>query len=264
MNFEFLLKYFLFKFMMFGVVLCGIMFDMLIIIDVMVFFGLFIVKVVVGIELYFVKVGVLFFENIIVYIRLLVEQCVEWYGVLWKMEEGKCLKFFDIMVCYVFCDYFFSVVSLVMCSSCYGVKLIDVEVFMNKVIYLDGKLLKWVKDMKGIFLFDWEVWKLVCEQVCVVCKVCDGKGYVKNECCCWGCGEIFDKKKFELQGVLVYKKCLRCKGRGYLCFKDIEIFKVLGVMEMVWWYNYKLFFDWLVEYCYIEELYVEKVLGNVI
>ncbi|EBD8675406.1 antitermination protein, partial [Salmonella enterica subsp. enterica serovar Newport] len=35
------------------------------------------------------------------------------------------------------------------------------------------------------------------------------------------------------------------------------------VTEMVWRYNYKLFFDRLVEHCHIEESYAEKVLGNV-
>ncbi|EHI8483781.1 TPA: antitermination protein, partial [Salmonella enterica subsp. enterica serovar Typhimurium] len=110
---------------------------------------------------------------------------------------------------------------------------------------------------------DWEVWKSVREQVRVVCKACDGKGHVKNECRCRGRGEILDKKKSELQGVPVYKKCPRCKGRGYPRLKDTEIFKALGVTEMVWRYNYKLFFYRLVEHCHIEESYAEKVLGNV-
>ncbi|EGP2632102.1 antitermination protein, partial [Salmonella enterica] len=52
-------------------------------------------------------------------------------------------------------------------------------------------------------------------------------------------------------------------GRGYPRLKDTEIFKALGVTEMVWRYNYKLFFDRLVEHCHIEESYTEKVLGNV-
>lgn len=87
-----------------------------------------------------------------------------------------------------------SVRPAVTCSSCHGAKLIDAEVFTNKVTYPDGKPPKWVKDTKGISPSDWEVWKSVREQVRVVCKACDGKGHVKNECRCRGRGEILDKK----------------------------------------------------------------------
>ncbi|EAV5388674.1 antitermination protein [Salmonella enterica] len=263
MNLESLPKYFSPKSMMPGAVPCGITSDTLTITDVMASLGLLTAKAAVGIELYLAKAVVLSSENIIAYIRLLAEQRAERHGALRKMEEGKRSKFLDTMARYVFRDYSLSAASLVTCSSCHGAKLIDAEIFTNKVTYPDGKPPKWVKDTKGISPSDWEVWKSVREQVRVVCKACDGKGHVKNECRCRGRGEILDKKKSELQGVPVYKKCPRCKGRGYPRLKDTEIFKALGVTEMVWRYNYKLFFDRLVEHCHIEESYAEKVLGNV-
>jgi len=120
-----------------------------------------------------------------------------------------------------------------------------------------------VKTTKGISPADWEVWRSVREQIRVVCKACDGKGDVKNECRCRGRGEVLDKKKSGLQGVPVYKKCPRCKGRGFPRLKDTEIFKALGVTETTWRRNYKLFFNRLVEHCHIEESFAEKVLGQV-
>lgn len=78
-----------------------------------------------------------------------------------------------------------------------------------------------------------------------------------------GRGEILDKKKSELQGVPVYKKCPRCQGRGYPRMKDTEVFKALGVTETTWRRNYKLFYDRLVEHCHVEESYAEKILQMV-
>ncbi|ECK6236461.1 antitermination protein, partial [Salmonella enterica] len=165
MNLESLPKYFSPKSMMPGAVPCGITSDTLTITDVMASLGLLTAKAAVGIELYLAKAGVLSSENIIAYIRQLVEQRAERHGALRKMEKGKRSKFLDTMARYVFRDYSLSAASLVTCSSCHGAKLIDAEVFTNKVTYPDGKPPKWVKDTKGISPSDWEVWKSVREQV---------------------------------------------------------------------------------------------------
>ncbi|EAS1081354.1 antitermination protein, partial [Salmonella enterica] len=80
MNLESLPKYFSPKSMMPGAVPCGITSDTLTITDVMASLGLLTAKAAVGIELYLAKAGVLSSENIIAYIRLLVEQRAERHG----------------------------------------------------------------------------------------------------------------------------------------------------------------------------------------
>lgn len=263
MKLESLPKYFSPKSMMPGAVPCGISADTLTITDVMASLGLLTAKAAVGIELYLAKAGVLSSDNIIAYIKQLAEQRAERHGSLRKMEESERSKFLGILARYVFRDYSLSAASLVTCGSCHGAKFIDAEVFTNKVTAPRVKPPQWAKDMRAVIPDEWYTRRDVREQVRVLCKACEGKGHVKNECRCRGRGEILDKKKSELQGVPVYKKCPRCKGRGYPRLKDTEIFKALGVTEMVWRYNYKQFFDRLVEHCHIEESYAEKVLGNV-
>lgn len=263
MKLESLPKYFAPKSMNPGAVPCGITADTLTITDVMASLGLVASKAAVGIELYLAKAGALAPDNITAYIEQLALLKSDRHTALRKMPEAERYKFLRTIAHYVFHDYSLSAASLITCSSCAGEKFITAEVFTNKVTYPDGKSPKWVKDTKGISPSDWEVWKEVREQVRIACKTCTGKGHIKNECRCRGRGEVLDKKKSELQGVPVYKKCPRCSGRGYPRLKDTEVFKALGVTETTWRRNYKLFFDRLVEHCHIEESFAEKVLSRV-
>lgn len=260
MKLESLPKYFSPKSMLLGAVPCGKTADTLTITDVMASLGLLTSKAAVGIELYLAKAGVISSDNIIAYIYQLALKRAERLAPFRKMSEEDMVTFLQTLANYVFRDYSLSAASMITCSNCDGEKFIAAEVFTNKVTYPDGKPPKWVKDTKGISPSDWEVWKEVREQVSIVCKTCTGKGHIKNECRCRGRGEVLDKKKSEMQGVPVYKSCPRCSGRGYPRLKDTEVFKALGVTETTWRRNYKLFFDRLVEHCYIEEAYAEKIL----
>lgn len=263
MKLESLPKYFSPKSMMPSALPCGLSTDTLTITDVMAALGLATSKSAIGIELYLVKAGVLSDDNIMNFLVQLATERARRSRPLMVMGETQRLAFLRTLARYVLRDYALSAASLVTCSNCSGLGLIDVEVFTNKVSYPDSKPPKWVKGTTDISPSGREVWKSVRENVRVICKPCNGKGYIKNECRCRGRGEVIDKKKTELQGLPVYKQCPRCSGRGYPRLKDTEIFKALGVAETTWRRNFKLFFDRLVEYCHIQESYAEKALRNV-
>ncbi|KNC93759.1 antitermination protein [Trabulsiella odontotermitis] len=263
MKLENLPKYFAPKSMIPGAVPCGVTSDTLTITDVMAALGLATSKASVGIELYLAKAGVLTTDNITAYIEQLAILRSDRHKALRKMPEAERYKFLRTIARYAFRDYSLSAASLITCNCCHGARFIDAEVFTNKVNYPDGKPPEWVKDTKGIRPSDWEVWRSVREPVKLICKPCDGKGYLKNECRCRGRGEVIDKKQSELQGVPVMKQCPRCSGRGYPRLTDTEIYTELGIPKTTWGRNYKQFFDLLVEYCHIEESYAEKVLYSV-
>lgn len=263
MKLEALPKFFSPKSMMPGAVPCGITAETLTITDVMAALGLVTSKSAIGIELYLAKAGVLAPDNIIAFINELASHRALRNRHIKAMTEADRVAFLQVIARYVFRDYSLSAASLVTCSVCSGSGFIDAEVFTNKVTYPDGKPPKWVRITKGIYPSDWEEIRSVREQVRVLCKSCNGKGQIKNECRCRGRGEVLDKKKSELQRLPVFKQCPRCSGRGYPKLKDTEIFKALGVTETTWRRNYKLFFDRLVEYCHIEESFAENTLGRV-
>lgn len=263
MKLESLPRYFSPKSMMPGAVPCGLSADTLTITDVMATLGLVASKASVGIELYLAKAGVLAPDNIIAYIKQLALQRAERHTALRNMEEADREKFLATLAHYVFRDYSLSAASLVTCSSCAGAGFIGAEVFTTKVTSPRVEIPQWAKDARIVIPDQWYTRRDVREQVRVICKSCNGKGHVKNECRCRGRGEVLDKKKSELQGVPVYKKCPRCQGRGYPRMKDTEVFKALGATETTWRRNYKLFFDRLVEHCHIEETFAEKILEKV-
>lgn len=263
MKLEALPKFFSPKSMMLGAVPCGITAETLTITDIMAALGLATSKSAIGIELYLAKAGVLQPDNIIALINELAIQRACRNRPLQAMSEQQRRAFLLILAEYVFLDYSLSAASRVTCSSCAGSGFIEAEVFTNKVTYPDGKPPKWAKVTKGISPSDWEEVKTIREQVKVICEACNGKGSIKNECRCRGRGEILDKKKSELQGLPVFKQCPRCTGRGYPRLKDTEVFKSLGVTETTWRRNFKLFFDQLVEYCYMEESFAENVVAQV-
>lgn len=253
MNLENIVKYFSPKSMMPGAVPCGITAETLTITDVMASLGLVTAKAAIGIELYLAKAGVLPVDNIINYIEQLATERSRRNRAMQKMEVTQRIKFIHILARYVFRDYSLSAASLVTCSNCNGNKFTDAEVFTMKITSRRIKSLSVINASR----------REVREQVKVICKSCEGKGQVKNECRCRGRGEVVDKKKSEQQGVPVYKTCPRCTGRGYPRMKDTEIFKALGIPETTWRRSYKLFFDCLVTHCHEEESYAERMLNRV-
>lgn len=253
MNLESIVKYFSPKSMMPGAVPCGITADTLTITDVMASLGLVTAKAAIGIELYLAKAGVLPADNITNYIEQLATDRACRHRALQKMEEAPRIEFIRTLARYVFRDYSLSAASLVTCSSCNGDKFIDAEVFTMKVTAQHVKALSVVKESR----------REVREQVKVICKPCEGKGQLKNECRCRGRGEVIDKKKSELQGLPVYKTCPRCAGRGYPRMKEAEIYAALSIPKSTWTRTYKIFFDRLVTHCHTEESYAEKMLNMV-
>lgn len=261
MNLESIVKYFSPKSMTPGAVPCGITAETLTITDVMASLGLVTAKAAVGIELYLAKAGVLPMDNIVGHIEQLATDRASRNRALKKMAAHQRRIFLRTLAEFVFRDYSLSAASTIKCDRCAGAGLIDAEVFVMKS-HRTMKLPQWAKDLRQS-PGDFEVKRQVRETVRVICKPCDGKGRTRNECRCRGRGEVLDKKKSELQGVPVYKKCPRCSGRGYPRLKDTEIFKALGIPETTWRRNYKLFFERLVEYCYVEESSAEKALERV-
>lgn len=248
MNLESIVKYFSPKSMMPGAVPCGITAETLTITDVMASLGLVTAKAAIGIELYLAKAGVLPADNITNYIEQLATDRGERNRALKKMTAHQRRIFLRTLTEYVFRDYSLSAASTTKCEHCSGTGFIDAEVFTMKSARAGDT---WLKPREAR------------EQIRVICKPCDGKGTIKNECRCRGRGEVLDKKKSELQGVPVYSQCKRCSGRGYPRLKDTEIFKALGIPETTWRRNYKLFFDRLVEHCHMEESSAEKALSRV-
>ncbi|HEY2454124.1 MAG TPA: antitermination protein [Scandinavium sp.] len=248
MNLESLPQYFSPKSMMPGAVPCGITADTLTITDIMAALGLANSKAAVGIELFLAKAGVLTPDDIVAYIGQIALLRADRHSALKKMPEKQRYEFLRIIARYVFRDYSLSAASIVTCSSCAGEGFIDAEVFTMKSWRIRDSWMPQEQDR---------------EIVRVICKPCNGKGHVKNECRCRGRGEVVDKKKSELQGLPVYKPCPRCKGRGYPRLKDTEVFKTLGVTETTWRRNFKLFYERLVTHCHMEESYAESVLKNV-
>nr|WP_217273640.1 antitermination protein [Enterobacter asburiae] len=247
-----------------GAVPCGISADALTITDVMASLGLLTSNAAVGIELYLAKAGVLTPVRIINYIQQLAARRAERHSALRKMNEQDRDKFLATLAHYVFRDYSLSAASPITCSNCGGEKFVLAEVFTNKVAFPNGKPPTWAKTSRAVRPSDWEEWRKNRELVKVVCKPCNGKGQIKNECRCRGRGEVLDKKKTLLQGgVPSYKTCPRCGGRGYPRLKDTEVFKALGVTETTWRRNYKSLFDALVMWCHKEESFAENVLAKV-
>ncbi|AYN30192.1 antitermination protein [Buttiauxella sp. 3AFRM03] len=263
MNLESLVKFFAPKSMSPGAVPCGIATGTLTITDVMASIGMATSRAAVGIELYFAKAGVLAPDNILAYLKELATNRACRHRALQKMTEADRDKFLHTLVYYVFRDYSLSAASRVICTNCCGEGFIDAEVFTMKAAMgqmtrsSEIQLMRFSKPMPGNDL------KPKREVVRALCNPCEGKGSIKNECRCRGRGETLDKKKTELQGIPVYKECPRCKGRGYPRLKDTEIFKALGVTEMIWRRNFKLFFERLVEHCHIEESYAEGILKKI-
>lgn len=248
MKLEAIVKYFSPKSMTPGAVPCGATTETLTITDVMASLGLVSARAAIGIELFLAKAGVLPAESITSYIEQLAIERGRKHTALKKMTDHHRSIFLRTLAKYIFRDYALSAASLVVCSNCAGAGLIDAEVFTMK------------SARRG------DTWLEPCErreQIRVICKPCNGKGQLKNECRCRGRGEVLNKKKSEIQGVPVYTQCRRCSGRGYPRLKDPEIFKALGIPETTWRRNYKQLFDRLVEHCHIEEAYAERKLNQV-
>lgn len=271
MKLEDLLKYYFLKFFGLIDVLVLMLKDVLSIIDVMVVQGMIQNWVEMGFFVFFGKMGISMNDREWV-IELLIEYVFSWCDcvvVLRKFLVEIKLVVMCIMVLYVFEDYVCSVVSKKQCFCCYGKKFIESEVFINKIQYSDGKLLVWVKCMKGVYLFYWEEWKKVREVVKVVCSECGGKGEVFIVCkdCC-GCGVVIYCEELVKCGMFVIRDCQCCGGCGCERLLLMEVFNVIcKVMSVImfdmWKKLVKCFYDMLVVWFDIEEVWVEWQLKRV-
>lgn len=180
MKLENIVKYFSPKSMVPGAVPCGMTSDTLTITDVMASLGLASAQAEVGIELYLAKAGVLPPDGITNYIEQLATERGQRHRALQKMPAHQRSTFLRTLAEYVFRDYSLSAASLVTCNCCSGTGFIDAEVFIMKSARMHDTWLEPVEKR---------------EQVKVICKPCDGKGQLKNECRCRGRGEVLDKKK---------------------------------------------------------------------
>ncbi|MDK9585430.1 antitermination protein Q [Lelliottia wanjuensis] len=248
MKLEAIVKYFSPKSMTPGAVPCGMTADTLTITDVMASLGMAAAQSAIGIELYLAKAGVLPPDSITNYIEQLATERSKKNRALQKMGTQSRRAFLRTLAEYVFRDYSLSAASTAKCDCCSGTGFIDAEVFTMKAWRVRDTWLPQEQDR---------------EQIRVICKPCNGKGAIKNECRCRGRGEVLDKEKTDLQGVPVYSQCKRCAGRGYPRLKEAEIYAALGIPKSTWSRTYKLFFDRLVEHCHMEESSAERSLCKV-
>jgi len=64
-----------------------------------------------------------------------------------------------------------------------------------------------------------------------VCPKCLGKRVVRAACKdCKGRGIALDREKTAIQGVPVYKNCVRCDGRGYKRIASTEVFRAVSLV----------------------------------
>lgn len=197
MNFEVLLKYYFLKFLKLSddVLVIGI--GCLIIMDVMAVQGMVQLKVLFGLVLFLVKVGVQDFqfviEGLLNYVMVLDNL------ILNKLSEEIWLQIIFYFVSFVFVDYFRFAVSKVCCEYCLGMGFYNVLCEVVKYYRCGEFVIKeeWVKEL---------------------CQYCYGKGEVSIVCRgCKGKGIVLDEKRIWFYGVLVYKICGCCNGNWFSC-----------------------------------------------
>lgn len=252
MNLESVAKFFSPKSPLPGAVAGGTAPDRLTITDVMASLGLLSARAGVGTELYLAKVGVMAPDKIINYLAAVAGRRARAHRQIQALDDAQRERFLSELARWVFHDYSLSAASLSECSCCAGTGFIDAEVFTNKARYAAGAR----PSQKPVT-------QSVRELVRVLCRQCNGKGAIRNECRCRGRGIVIDTKQTELQGVPVTKTCECCSGRGYPRLCDSEIYTALGIAKTTWARHYKQLFNELVEYCHVEESYAGQALQRV-
>lgn len=106
------------------------------------------------------------------------------------------------------------------------------------------------------------------ESASKLCQRCNGKGITTYRCRCKGRGKIVDKKQTLEQGVGVMKNCPYCAGRGYKRIPSAVAFNMIKhlipeLTQSSWSRNWKLFYQKLVDKCYIEEAIAEQAFSKV-
>lgn len=112
MNFELIVKYFVFKLLMFSDFFCVIVLDSFIGIDVMVVFGFVGYKCGFGFDFYFLKIGI---SSLDIVLERFYEQVCKLLGkfrVLFEFDELVWLGVFKVFCVFVYQDYLRSVVSI--------------------------------------------------------------------------------------------------------------------------------------------------------
>lgn len=242
MNFEVLLKYYFLKFLKLSDDVLAIGIGCLIITDVMVAQGMVQSKVLFGLVLFLVKVGVQDFQFAIE--GLLNYAMVLDNSILNKLSEEIRLQIIFYFVSFVFVDYFRFAVSKVRCEYCLGTGFYNV---LREVVkyYRRGEFVikeEWVKEL---------------------CQYCYGKGEVSIACRgCKGKGIVLDEKRIRFYGVSVYKICGRCNGNRFSRLSITLVRRyvqklVLDLIDYQWYKGYADVIGKLVIKCWQEEVYAE-------
>lgn len=171
-----------------------------------------------------------------------------------------------ILARFAFKDYASSAADSTDCPKCKGKGLITKSSVITKSHYT-MRLPQFAKDL-GQSPSDFEVSRQVMDINHQLCGKCNGTGLLSKRCQCGGSGKTLDRKNTDLQGVLVYKECKRCEGRGYSRPKSSVAYRgVLAELDSLpdrtWRYSWKPFYESLVTVCFQEESNADTQLKKV-
>jgi len=164
-----------------------------------------------------------------------------------------------ILCTFAYQDYSKSASSMRECDMCQGEKFIEIDVFSTKSAHPVKKIK--IKDVKKITNFDNPVKEKI------LCEKCRGKGVIRDSCICQGRGLVVNRKETQMKMVPVFRKCSRCRGRG---FSRLKFSIVLRGVQAVWpvkktiaYQHIRPFFEKLVSRCHQEEANAEYILSRV-
>ncbi|EAU5666853.1 antitermination protein [Salmonella enterica subsp. enterica serovar Corvallis] len=184
-----------------------------------------------------------------------------------RKASGKkfplCMR---ILARFAYNDYSSSAADSVACPKCSGKGLLTTTKTVTKSHYT-MRLPQWAKD-QGQSPSGFEIKCDVTDTDHTLCSRCHGTGKLSKRCQCGGTGKTIDRKATELQGVLVYKECKRCEGRGYSRPKSSVAYRGVfselpSLPDRTWRYSWKPFYESLVTKCFQEESYSSSQLNLV-
>ncbi|AWK42618.1 antitermination protein [Photorhabdus laumondii subsp. laumondii] len=262
MNLESLPKYFSPKGIMFSDSPSATATDSFSITDVMASLGLASAKARLGIELFLAKQGINSIDEAVESLYQYAMTQVHKHSAINKLDEDVKQNVLQLLANYAFQDYARSAASKKVCPDCDG-GFITVRKFTTKYGSSEGMLAKALNMKPKRFITSI---REVEERCRVLCKTCKGKGSVSHSCRCNGRGQVLDEKQTKLQGVPIYKACLKCSGRGYSRLKFTEVFEAIkpltGISKTTCYDKYQPLFEQLVSECFKEEEQADCVLSK--
>lgn len=164
-----------------------------------------------------------------------------------------------ILCAFAYQDYSKSASSMRECDMCQGEKFIEIDVFSTNGSRSVEPIK--IKNIKKVAKFNNH------NKEKIICEKCSGKGVVRDSCICQGRGLVVNRKETQIKMVPVFKKCSRCRGRG---FGRLKFSIVLRGIQAVWpvkktvaYQHIRPFFEKLVCKCHQEEANAEYVLSRV-